>query len=127
MTEGWHVGDLETALSGTAKGKVRADYPTLTDTEFKALDPVPVDLSAATSVTAHVRRPDGTVISRAVTLGNQTTNPGTWSLPWVAAIPPAPDDLSVAGGYAVELEAVWAGNRPQTFSGATFQVAREIA
>ena len=107
---GYTQGDLEPALSGVVLDGV-----------------TPVNLTTATSVTAHIRRPDGTVLSRAVTLGNQTTAPGTWSLPWVAAVPPAPEDLSVAGGYSVELEAVWAGNRPQTFSGATFQVARQIA
>ena len=100
----WTQGDLEPPLSGTI-----LDGTT------------PVNLTAATSVTAHIRRADGAVISRAVTLGNQTTAPGTWTLPWVV------DDLSVAGGYALEIEAVWAGNRPQTFAGASFQVARAIA
>ena len=127
MTTGWHVGDLEPPLPGTVTGKVRADYPTLTDAEFNALEPVPVDLTAATAVVAHIQRPDGTIISRAVTLGDQTTDPGTWTLAWVAAVPPAVADLSVAGGYAVEIEAVWAGDRPQTFAGASFQVARAIA
>ena len=55
------------------------------------------------------------------------TAPGTWSLAWVAAIPPAVADLSVAGGYAVEVEVTWPGSRPQTFAGASFQVARAIA
>jgi len=107
---GWTAGDLEPALAGT----------TLDGT-------TPVDLTSATSVTAHIRRPDGSVISRAVTLGNQTTAPGTWTLPWVAAVSPAVDDLSVAGGYTVEVEAMWPGARPQTFAGASFQVLRAIA
>jgi hypothetical protein len=106
----WTQGDLEPPLTGTI-----LDGTT------------PVDLTTATTVTAHIRRADGSVISRAVTLGNQTTAPGTWTLPWVAAVPPAVDDLSVAGGYAVEIEAVWVGDRPQTFAGASFQVARAIA
>ena len=107
---GWTVGDLEPDLAGTA-----LDGTT------------PVDLTGATTATAHIRRPDATVISRAVTLGDQTTAPGTWTLPWVAAVPPDVDDLSVAGGYTVEIEVMWPGDRPQTFGGASFQVARQIA
>ena len=107
---GWTQGDLEPPLTGTV-----LDGTT------------PVNLTTATTVTAHIRRADRTVISRAVTLGNQTTAPGTWTLPWVAAVSPAVDDLSVAGEYAVEIEAVWATDRPQTFTGGTFQVARQIA
>ena len=106
----WTEGDLEPPLAGTV-----LDGTT------------PVDLTAATAVTAHIRRPDSTVISRVVTLGNQTTAPGTWSLAWVAATPPAVGDLSVAGGYTVEIEVTWPGSRPQTFGGASFQVARQIA
>jgi hypothetical protein len=106
----WTQGDLEPALAGTV-----LDGAT------------PVDLTTATAVVAHIRRADGTVISRAVTLGDQTTAPGTWTLPWVAAVEPAAADLSVAGGYAVEIEATWPTDRPQTFAGASFQVARAIA
>jgi hypothetical protein len=102
--QGWHVGDLERPLAGTA------------------LDgDVPVDLTTATATVANIRRADGTVITRAVTLGNQTTNPGTWSLPWVIG------DLSCAGGYSCEVEATWPGTRPQTFGPSSFQVARAIA
>jgi len=108
---GWTVGDLEPALAGVVLNGT-----------------TPVDLTAATTVTAHIRRADRSVISRAVTLGNQTTAPGTWTLPWVnVAGPPADNDLSVEGSYAVEIEAVWSGSRPQTFAGGTFQVARAIA
>ena len=111
---GWTESDLEPALAGTA-----LDGTT------------PVDLTSATTVTAHIRRPDGSVISRAVTLGDQTTAPGTWTLPWVAAdpdaTPPTIADLSVAGGYAMEIEVTWPGGRAQTFAGASFQVARQIA
>jgi len=107
---GWTVGDLEPALAGTV-----LDGTT------------PVNLTSATAVTAHIRRADRSVISRAVTLGDQTTAPGTWTLPWVAAVPPAVDDLSVAGEYAVEIEVMWPGDRPQTFAGGTFTVNRAIA
>jgi hypothetical protein len=100
----WTQGDLEPPLAGTI-----LDGTT------------PVNLTAATSVTAHIRRDDGTIISRAVTLGNQTTAPGTWTLPWVIG------DLSCAGGYTVEVEAMWPGARPQTFGDVSFQVARAIA
>jgi len=100
----WHVGDLEPPLAGTA------------------LDgDVPVDLTTATAAVANIRRADGTVISRAVTLGNQTTAPGTWTLPWVVG------DLSCAGGFNCEVEAMWPGARPQTFGPDTFQVAHQIA
>lgn len=101
---GWTAGDLEPALSGTVLSGV-----------------VPVDLTTASAVMAHIRRADGTVINRAVTLGNQTTTPGTWSLPWVTG------DLATAGGYAVEIEVTWPGVRPQTFGGVGFQVARQLA
>jgi hypothetical protein len=128
MSEGWTVGDLEPALTGTATGKVRADNPTLTDAEFNALKPVPVALTGATSTDAHIRRPDGSVLSRAVVPDpDQVAHKGQWSMAWVAAVPPAVADLSVAGGYDVEVEAVWPGVRPQTFGGASFQVARQIA
>jgi hypothetical protein len=101
---GWTAGDLEPALTGTALDGT-----------------APVDLTAATAVMAHVRRSDGTTISRAVTLGNQSTSPGSWTLAWVTG------DLVEAGGYTVEIEAMWPGSRPQTFGTAGFQVARQIA
>lgn len=104
MTAGWTAGDLEPSLMGT----------TLNGT-------TPVDLTAATTVVAHIRRPDGTIINRAVTLGNQTTAPGTWSLPWVTG------DLASPGGYSVEVEVMWPGSRPQTFGSASFQTARQLA
>ena len=100
----WTAGDLEPAMSGTVLNGT-----------------TPVDLTTATAVMAHIRRSDGTTISRAVTLGNQVTLPGTWSLAWVTG------DLTNAGGYQVELEITWPGARPQTFSGAGFQVGRQIA
>lgn len=103
--QGWHVGDLERPLRGTA-----LDGTT------------PVDLTTATAVVANIRRADGTVITRAVVIApNQTTDPGEWTLPWVVG------DLSCAGGFSCEVEAMWPGARPQTFGPASFQVARAIA
>jgi len=106
----WTQNDLEPPLTGTILNGT-----------------TPVDLTTATAVVAHIERYDGSVLSRVVTLGNQTTAPGTWSLAWVAAVPPAVADLSVAGTYAVEIEVTWPTNRPQTFAGGSFQVARQIA
>jgi hypothetical protein len=101
---GWTAGDLEPALTGTV-----LDGTT------------PVDLTTATAVMAHIRRSDGTTVSRAVTLGDQTTSPGAWTMAWVTG------DLAEAGGYSVEIEVMWPGARPQTFGGAGFQVARQLA
>ena len=101
----WKTGDLEPDLAGT-----------FTDNG--------VATSLATAVTVprvHVKRPDGTVIDRAVTLGNQTTNPGTWSMAWVAL------DLSGAGTYEVELEIAWETGRTQTTPTVSFYVAAQIA
>ena len=100
----WTVGDLEPPLSGTALN-IRT----------------PVDLTTAASAVAHVQREDGTVISRAVTLANQTTSKGKWSMPWQTG------DLSVDGGYEAELKVVWPGTRPQTFGPEKFQVRPKIA
>jgi hypothetical protein len=96
--------DLEPPLAGTALNGI-----------------TPVDLTTATTVVAHIKRPDWSIISRAVTLGNQSTAPGTWSLPLVLG------DLSMAGWYTVEIETMWPGTRPQTFAGASFPVAPQIA
>lgn len=94
----WTANDLEPPLTGN----------------------VMVDLTAATTVTVHIRRPDGTVIGRAVTLGDQTAAAGSWSMPLVAG------DLSLPGGYTVEIEAMWQADRPQTFRQPSFQVGREL-
>jgi len=100
----WTVGDLEPPLSGTA-----LDLRT------------PVDLTATASATANVQRDDGTVISRAVTLGDQTTSKGSWSMPWQTG------DLSIAGGYEAELKVMWPGTRPQTFGPEKFQVRPSLS
>lgn len=100
---GWTTNDLEPPLSGTA----------LSGT-------IPANLSLALSVVAHVQRADTTTFSRAVVLGNQTTAPGTWTLPWAAG------DLSVSGGYMVSVVVTWGTGRPQTFGPARFPVGSAI-
>lgn len=100
------VGDLEPPLAGTC-----TDAGT------------PVSLASADTVAVHIRRPDGTTISRVPSLANQTTSPGAWSLPWETG------DLPSRGTYNVEVQATWPGGRPQTFTGplASFQVRDQIA
>jgi hypothetical protein len=120
-TSGYHVGDTSPPLPGTATGKVRSDYPALTDAEFNALEPVPVDLTDTTAAVAHVHRADGTTVSHAVTKGDQSTAKGSWLMPWSVG------DLNVAGVFSVELETTWPGGAIRTFGFAWFQVARQIA
>lgn len=102
MTTTYTVGDLERPLSGT-----------LTD------GGVPLDLTAATGVTVHIRRPDRTVIARPATVAAPAT--GVWSMPWQAG------DLNAPGNYALEVQVMWGANRPQTFGPITFVVREQIA
>lgn len=120
MTDGWHAGDTTPPLSATATGKARADYPLLTDAAFNALAPVPVDLTSATSAIAHVTRSDGTLISHAVTKGDQTAAPGSWSMPWTVG------DLNLPGVFTAELETTW-GDGPRTFGPIYFRVQPQLA
>jgi hypothetical protein len=106
--EGWTQNDLEPPLSGTCM-----DY----DVPAGAA-PKPVDLSAASLVTAHVRRTDWSVISREVVRG---TDVGSWTLPWVVG------DLSMPGQFGVQVQVTWPGVRPQTFPGGSFPVSPKIA
>ena len=117
----FHVGDTSPPLSATATGKVRADYPTLTDAEFNALVPVPVDLTNATTAVAHVPRSDGSIISHPATKGDQVTAPGSWSMPWSVG------DLNVAGVFSAELETTWPGGAIRTFGPVSFRVDPQIA
>lgn len=96
------VGDLEKPLSGVC-----------TD------DGTPVDLTTATAVTVHVRRPDATVLTRAATVTTPAT--GVWSMPWQVG------DLSLAGSYWCEVQVTWPGDRPQTFGPSRFNVRDQIA
>ena len=104
MTDNWHVGDEEPPLSGTAK-----------DGE------TPVSLATASTVTANVRKPDDTIITREVTLGDQSADPGSWVMPGQTG------DLSVAGTWSGEIKVKWPGLRPQTFGQASWPVGKTIA
>jgi hypothetical protein len=101
---GWTANDLEPPIAGTVLN-----------------GSVGVDLTSATTVVAHIKRSDDTTISRAVTPGDQTTAPGSWTLPLVTG------DLPSSGAYAIEVQVTWPGTRPQTFGPTSFPVGREIA
>ena len=98
------AGDLEPPLTGTALDGT-----------------VGVNLTTATSVAVHIRRPDGTLIQRAPVLTNQTTTPGGWTLALVAG------DLNLPGQHDAELQVTWPGARPQTFGPTRFHVEPQIA
>lgn len=101
----WTVGDLEPPLAGTC---LNGDQP--------------VDLSTATVVEVHVKRPDGTVISRPVT---STVAPGDWIFFLQEG------DLNMPGAYRLEVQVTWPGGRPQTFTNGNgapaFTVRSQIA
>jgi len=97
----WHAGDTDPALTGAA-----------TD------GGVAVDLTPALSCLVHVKRPDGTLISRAPTVAVGTT--GAWSLPW------QPTEL-IEGLYSAELEVTWSTGHVQTFGPAMFPVEPQLA
>lgn len=68
---------------------------------------VDANLTGAT-LEAHVRRPDQTVLTKALTV--VTAAEGTWRLPsW------AEGDLNAAGDYELEVEVTFAGGEQQTF------------
>lgn len=72
----------------------------------------PVDLTVATAVRFLMTDAAGAVIvDRAMTKGNQTTDPGLVTMAWQAA------DTDAAGVFSGEVEVMWPGNRPQTFPG----------
>lgn len=72
----------------------------------------PVDLTVATAVRFLMTDATGTVIvDRAMTKGNQTTDPGLVTMAWQSA------DTDTAGLHFGEVEVMWPGNRPQTFPG----------
>lgn len=71
-----------------------------------------VDLTAATSVRFVMTSSTGVVkVNRAMTKGNQTTDPGLVTMAWQTA------DTDTAGTYRGEVEVTWPGSRPQTFPG----------
>ena len=118
---GWTQGDLTPPLSGTVIGKVRSNYPTLTDAEFDALPLVPVDLTPASTVDAWVERSDGTTFAHTATPAvDQTAHKGQWSMPL------QPGDLTDHGNYSLQILVMWPGNVPQRFGLVMFHVARKI-
>lgn len=80
---------------------------TVGDTAPALTGRVNADLTGATAA-IHIRHPDQTTLSRAVTITDVAT--GAWSLEW------QPGDLSVAGDHRVEVEVTYAGGAVQTFA-----------
>ena len=97
----WHAGDTIPDLTGQA-----------TD------GGVAVDLTPALSCLVHVKRPDGTLISRAPTVAVGTT--GAWSLPWQ-------ETELIEGVFRAELEVTWSVGHVQTFGPAAFSVEPQLA
>jgi hypothetical protein len=75
-----------------------------------------VNGTGATCV-AHILRPDGTTLSKAVTVSAT----GTWSVTWAVG------DLNVQDNYQVEIEVTFSPGNIQTFGGGTFYVGPQIA
>ena len=67
----------------------------------------------------HVRRPDGTVITRAGVPVTPAT--GEWSMPLQVG------DLTVAGTHRVEVQVTYAGGKVQTFGPDRLPVDPQIA
>jgi len=80
------VGDTAPALTGTVSANL-----------------------TSTTIEVHIRRPDGTTISRAGTI-TAVGPPGGWSLTLQSG------DLSVAGLYTVEVQVTFSGGAIQTFA-----------
>jgi hypothetical protein len=91
--------------------------PTLTGT-------VSADLTGS-SIEVHIRKPDGTAVTRAGTIVSPSG--GTWSLALVAG------DLSLPGLHRIEVQVTFSGGAIQTFAddtsgaGVTFLVRDQIA
>lgn len=101
----WTVGDTARDLSG----RVTSTVGTVTSS---------VDLSSATTVEAHIARPDHTIITRDAT---HTGTDGSWSVPWSTG------DLTMKGTYEVEIQVTWGDGKIETFAGAYIGVRKQIA
>lgn len=103
---GWTVGDTEPPLEGTCLDGIE-----------------PVSLVTAVATVAHVRRPDGSVFSRAVVPDpDQVANKGVWTMALQSG------DLTMVGRkWKVEIEVEWAAGRFQTFGPEDFPVKAAIA
>lgn len=81
---------------------------TVGDTTPGLTGSIPASLVGATAITAHVKRPDGTVLSRVLVPVDAAA--GTWELPvWTAG------DLNEAGWYELEVQVTFADDSVQTF------------
>lgn len=81
---------------------------TVGDTGPDVTGNVSANLTGATSVTAHIRRPDGSTFSRTAQPGGGVD--GAWSMPLQTG------DLTTGGLYYVELEVVFGNGKTQTFA-----------
>lgn len=97
------VGDLEPNLTGVLLSNGQ-----------------PVGNLAGASFVAHIRKPDGTPLSKTVTITDAPTAAWT-AADWVVG------DLNAAGVWDYEVEVTWGDGRPQTFPGEPFYVAPQLA
>lgn len=83
---------------------------------------VPANLTGATAQ-VHMRRPDGTSLSKTAVIAAFDAGSGTtsWSAAW------ADGDLSASGWWVIELEVTFAGDKVQTFGPSTMYVQPQIA
>lgn len=79
----------------------------------------PANLTGATSVIIHIRRPVSALISRAVTVTDAAG--GAWSLDWQVG------DLVDVGVHESEVEVVFSNAQRQTFGPDTFTVQAQLA
>lgn len=90
------VGDTAPALTGTTNA----------------------DLTGAT-LAAHIRKPDGTVLTKTATATDAVN--GAWSSAWAAG------ELDQHGRHMVELQVTFAGGLIQTFGPTYYYVQEQIA
>lgn len=91
---------------------------TIGDTAPALTGTVNADLTGATQV-AHIRKPDGTVLTKTATATDALN--GAWSATWAVG------DLDQPGRYLVELQVTFAGGLIQTFGPQSFYVQQQIA
>lgn len=93
-----HVGDTAPALSGT----------------------VNADLTGAAAV-AHLRKPDGTTLSKTAVIGTTSPTSSDWSSAWTVG------EVDQPGRWQVEVEVTYSGGLIQTFGPEWFYVVQQIA
>lgn len=84
---------------------------------------VPVSLAGITAATAHIKRPDGTIISRPIVPAvDQVADKGKWTFPLIVG------DLTVANKkWKMEVEVEFGAGQRQTFGPAYFPVKPALA